>query len=1014
MITAAPRRLNAPKYLLSQTKKVWSNAPLPDEAARLKVLYQCNILDTPPEKEFDEIAQLAALICGTPIALISFIDFNRQWFKSNVGWEKISIKRDFALCAHTIEQKDILLVPNTLTDERFATNPLVTSDPHIQFYAGVPLITSDHQVGTLCVIDRVPRELNSQQVKALHTLSCQVVKLLELRREATIAKPLEIKQEQSARKNKHFFTRMAAGLGLASAILVGVGLVSYRSLTNLAHNDDWQIQHYQVLENLKDLDFLIQKATIAKNRYVSTRQASYLESYDDAAKQTNLKIALLKQETINNPHQQRRLATLEHLIRKNSIQIEQTTNSSMIKAVDLRSQLLPQQDAKKLTHEIDVIVGELEKTENALLQKRSQLEVAKTHNSILTFSAGICLNFLILAGVYYLTYREIGDRKQSETALEQERDFTDAILHTVGALVVVLDPQGRIIRFNRACEQITGYSLAQVKGKYFWELFSISTEAQKAKKHWEKLLASESSNEYENYLLTHQGSRRRITWSNTTLRDRTGAVEYAIASGIDITEHSFASEALRSSEQHLRNVINSLFTFVAVLTPDGTLIEANQALLEAASLQPQDVLGLPLTETYWWSYSSAVKAQMQTSIEQVSGGKRVRYEVEGRVGENNFITIDFALTPMFDSTGKVSYLIASGIDVTERKQAEAARLQANEQLSGRVNELKQRNREITLLSEMSDFLQACLTVEEACSTLAQLVQPLFPGASGGIFLIRAGKNLVEPVASWGLPLVDDLKSFSPTDCWGLRRGKPHWVDDTDNGLLCKHLHHALPAESLCVPMMAQGEALGVLYLSSLESDSLTPAKQQLATTVAEHIALALANLKLRETLQHQSVRDGLTGLFNRRYMEETLAREMRKCDRKQQPLSIIMLDVDHFKRINDTFGHNAGDVVLRQLGKLLQKYVRGSDIACRYGGEEFTLILPEASLDVTLQRAEQIRAAVKQLNIECSGEFLGAIAISMGVACFPDHGLEGEAILKAADAALYQAKQQGRDRAIAA
>lgn len=128
----------------------------------------------------------------------------------------------------------------------------------------------------------------------------------------------------------------------------------------------------------------------------------------------------------------------------------------------------------------------------------------------------------------------------------------------------------------------------------------------------------------------------------------------------------------------------------------------------------------------------------------------------------------------------------------------------------------------------------------------------------------------------------------------------------------------------------------------------------------------------------------------------------------------MMIDVDHFKRINHTFGHNAGDVALRKLGKLLQKYVRGSDIACRYGGEEFTLILPEASLNVTLQRAEQIRAAVKQLNIECSGEFLGAIAVCIGVACFLDHGLEGETILKAADAALYQAKRQGRDRAIAA
>ncbi|MDV2995671.1 MAG: Response regulator PleD [Chroococcidiopsis sp. SAG 2025] len=149
-------------------------------------------------------------------------------------------------------------------------------------------------------------------------------------------------------------------------------------------------------------------------------------------------------------------------------------------------------------------------------------------------------------------------------------------------------------------------------------------------------------------------------------------------------------------------------------------------------------------------------------------------------------------------------------------------------------------------------------------------------------------------------------------------------------------------------------------------------------------------------------------------MEEALEREMLRCDRKQQPLSVIMLDVDYFKRINDTLGHDAGDAVLRELGRCLQSYVRGSDIACRYGGEEFLLILPEASLGVTQLRAEQIRAAVKQLHVESSGQPVGAITLSLGVASFPKHGLEGEAILKAADTALYRAKQEGRDRAIVA
>lgn len=1006
MIALPHQQLNASKKCLSTANGFCGNAPLPsNEAARLEALYQCKILDTPPEKEFDAIAQLAALICGTPIASISLIDSKRQWFKSKVGWNVDSTPRNISLCAYTIRQQDVFIIPNTLADEKFAKNPLVTSHPHIHFYAGVPLITFDNQaLGTLCVIDRVPRELNPQQIEALRTLGRSVVKLLELRRQATKVKSIESKQQSGYR---HFFTRMAAGFGLASTILLGVGLVSYRSLTNLVHNDNWQIQHYQVIEDLKDLHSLIEKATIAK-RYLTTK-TSYLEPYNDVEKEIYLKIAFLKQETINNPHQQSQLATLKRLIKRNLFEIEQTTKSKTHKGVVSHTQL-PQ---PKQANEIEAMLSQIERTENALLQQRSQAELAKTHNSILTLCAGICLNFLILAGVYYLTYREIRDRQHTEAALSQQRDFTDAILDTVGTLVVVLDPQGRIIRFNSACEQTTGYSFESVKGKYFWQLFSQPTEADIVKTHWEQLIASHD-NSYENNWLTRDGDRRRIAWSNTTLRDRTGAVEVAIASGIDITEHSKAEAALRSNEQHLRNILNSLFTFVAVLTPDGTLIQANQALLEAAALKPEDVLGKHLTEAYWWCYSSTVQAQMQTAIEQVSQGDKVRYEVEGRVSDNQFINIDFALTPMFDSAGKVSYLIASGIDVTERKQAEAARQQANEQLSGRVNELKQRNREMTLLSEMSDFLQACLTVEEACTTLAQLVQPLFPGASGGIYLINGDKNLVEPVASWGIPLTADLKSFTPTDCWELRQSKPHWVDDTDKGLLCKHSHHSLLTESLCVPMMAQGKALGVLYLSSQETGSLTAAKQQLATTVAKHIALALANLKLRETLQNQSVRDPLTGLYNRRYMEESLVREMRRCDRTLQPMSIIMIDVDRFKHFNDTFGHNAGDAVLRELGQFLQKYVRGSDIACRYGGEEFILIIPEASLEVTWQRAEQIRTAVKQLNVECNGHSVGAISLSMGVASFPTHGLDPETVIKAADEALYRAKKSGRDRAIVA
>lgn len=213
-------------------------------------------------------------------------------------------------------------------------------------------------------------------------------------------------------------------------------------------------------------------------------------------------------------------------------------------------------------------------------------------------------------------------------------------------------------------------------------------------------------------------------------------------------------------------------------------------------------------------------------------------------------------------------------------------------------------------------------------------------------------------------------------------------------------------------MIAQGDTIGLLYLSFPQPGTLTPAKKQLARTVAEHLSLALANLKLRETLRNQSIRDPLTGLFNRRYMQESLEREIYRAQRQNQMLGIMMIDIDHFKQFNDTFGHDAGDFVLQTLGQFLQEKIRGSDIACRYGGEEFMLILPEVSLESLQRRAEEIRQGVTQLKLERYGQTLEVITVSIGVACFPNHGISSDPVIQAADMALYQAKNLGRNRVV--
>lgn len=356
-------------------------------------------------------------------------------------------------------------------------------------------------------------------------------------------------------------------------------------------------------------------------------------------------------------------------------------------------------------------------------------------------------------------------------------------------------------------------------------------------------------------------------------------------------------------------------------------------------------------------------------------------------------------------------------ELIERKRAEAALRrseaelqQANEKLIRWVDELEQRNQEMARLGKMSDFLQTCVTVEDAYSALATLVQPIFLGSLGGIFVLNTSQNQLEAVATWGLALKSKIE-FSLKECWALRRRRSRFLQHTHSKLGCQHiLANPIPAESLCVPMMVEGKVLGLLYLSSPEPGRLTDTKQKLAATVAEHLTLAISNLKLRETLKHESIHDPLTGLFNRRHMEESLKREIFRAHRQEQSVGVIMIDIDHFKQFNDTFGHDAGDKVLRELANFLQINIRNSDIACRYGGEELLLILPDASLADTQHRAEQLRQGVKQLQVEYHHQLLNRITISLGVACFPEEGLTGEAIIQAADIALYHAKKLGRDR----
>lgn len=349
-------------------------------------------------------------------------------------------------------------------------------------------------------------------------------------------------------------------------------------------------------------------------------------------------------------------------------------------------------------------------------------------------------------------------------------------------------------------------------------------------------------------------------------------------------------------------------------------------------------------------------------------------------------------------------------ELEHRKRLDKRLQDSEAQLKSQLTELQDRRKEILQLAELSEFLQSCFDLSEAYTNLSEMMRQILPGTSGAILTISESKNLVEPVSTWGdTEKVQEI--FAPSDCWSIRRGRPFFMSDFHEGHLhCQHIESPFPSQAFCVPMMAQGDALGLLHVTTSGSAKLSDEKQSLTIAVAEHIAIAIANLKLRETLKSQSIRDPLTGLFNRRYMEESMERERVRAERVSQNLSVLMLDVDQFKLFNDTFGHSAGDEVLKELGQYLKGTLQNSDIACRYGGEEFMLLLPDTSPEDAAARADQMREEIRRLPMQYQDRPISSITISIGVASFPQDGNTMKAVLKAAESALYKAKQEGRDR----
>lgn len=477
----------------------------------------------------------------------------------------------------------------------------------------------------------------------------------------------------------------------------------------------------------------------------------------------------------------------------------------------------------------------------------------------------------------------------------------------------------------------------------------------------------------------------------------------------DPTRRERAEHALKASELRYRRLFETAKDGILILDAEtGQITDSNPFLEQMLGYSHHELLGKKL----WEIGSFKDIAASQSSFQKLQSNEYIRYEdlpLETKDGERRQVEFISNLY-LADQTKVIQCNIR---DVTARKLAEAGIQQANERLSSLVTALRRRDAEMTALNRMNDLLQTCETQEEAYRVIALTAAELFAGHGGCLAVFRSSGQYLETVATWG-PETLVVDEFPMEDCWAMRRGRPHEVLDPSRSLLCKHFVRPPEHGYLCLPLTVQGETLGVLYLDAGEASVATreAGRHQLAVTVGEAIKLSLANLRLRKKLHDQAPRDPVTGLFNRRYLDDTLPRELHRARRRNAPLCVAMLDLDFFKRFNDTYGHDAGDLVLRESGRVLQENLRRSDVACRYGGEEFVLVLPDSSLADTTLRLDEIRRLFETLEIRHDGRAMSTMTLSAGIAAAPEHGSSAEALLRSADAALYVAKHTGRNRVV--
>lgn len=623
--------------------------------------------------------------------------------------------------------------------------------------------------------------------------------------------------------------------------------------------------------------------------------------------------------------------------------------------------------------------------------------------------------------------RKSDEIRRAESALRISEERFRQIAENIADVIWIMDLNLRYSYISPSVVTLRGWSAEETMNQTLEDVVAPSSLGLVRRAFSEELArelrggALRRVRTLEVELMCQDGSTVWTELRMSFLHDDNGEPSGVIGVSRDITDRLRIQSVMREREEEFRALSAAAQDAIIVMDNDGLITYWSEGAIRIFGYLPDEALGKDvhglLAPAAYMQKIQTVFPQWRLSGQGAAVGRTVELVGLRKGGKEFPAEISLSSTQIKGRWNAIAIIR----DITKRRREEEELRRTNEKLSVLVKELEERGVRNAILSETREFLQACLTTEEIGPVIVRLMTSLFPDTAGALFLLSASRTDLEAAVRWGnLPGNSDDGTFTPDACWGLRRGRVHFVEDAASGLVCPHLKPAPAGSYACMPLTAKGDVLGLLHVRSLEETApgggrgMIAVLKDISATLSEMLSLSISNLRLRETLSIQSIRDPLTGLFNRRYMEECLEREISRAARKQESIGIVMIDVDHFKSFNDLHGHPAGDAALADLAKFFKKELRGGDIVCRYGGEEFTFILPDCTPEDAGKRARYLISEARKLRIHYGDRALGPITLSAGVAAYPLHGEKPEELIRAVDAALYKAKKEGRDRIVMA